>query len=382
MWFRRTDRVPTRPPGDSDQVGLFVNEDGQLLVARKGQQPESLGDAGPHNHNGTYAPAVHAHDSIAAGEHPDLAAHTTLGLSSEDHAHPHDHDADYSDVVHAHDTTHDHSGTYATNNHAHGLYATETDLSNHAETAHGLTAHAIDGSYHTGTDVLPTIGQKNALAGTAGTPGDGNRYVTSSDTRLSDARTPTAHDHDYAEPEHTHEAVGEAFPVGSVFISVVSTNPATLLGYGTWAAFGVGRFLLGTDSTAKETAGSSTHSHGFTQPSAHGALAHSGAAVSAHGSHTHQYSQVVNHTHAMTASNTVATSGTNPGRGSGTQGSITAPNPSGGVATGTTGNESSSLTHSVTQPSDHAAQSHSGGAVADGTNAPPSITAFLWERTA
>ena len=37
---------------------------------------------------------------------------------------------------------------------------------------------------------------------------------------------------------------GPAFPVGSVFLAVVSTNPATLLGYGTWSAFGAGRLLV------------------------------------------------------------------------------------------------------------------------------------------
>ena len=57
---------------------------------------------------------------------------------------------------------------------------------------------------------------------------------------------------------------GDAFPVGSVFIAVVSTNPATLLGYGTWAAFGSGRVLVGLDSgqtefdTVKETGGAKT----------------------------------------------------------------------------------------------------------------------------
>lgn len=42
---------------------------------------------------------------------------------------------------------------------------------------------------------FPTAAQKAALLGTSGTPGDGNRYVTNSDPRLSDARTPTAHTH-------------------------------------------------------------------------------------------------------------------------------------------------------------------------------------------
>ena len=42
--------------------------------------------------------------------------------------------------------------------------------------------------------------------------------------------------------------VSTAWPIGSVFISVVSTNPATLLGFGTWSAFGAGRMLVGLDS--------------------------------------------------------------------------------------------------------------------------------------
>ena len=57
----------------------------------------------------------------------------------------------------------------------------------------------------------------------------------------------------------------EAWPVGSVFISVVSTNPNTLLGYGTWTAFATGRTLVGIDSgdtdfdTVEETGGAKTH---------------------------------------------------------------------------------------------------------------------------
>jgi microcystin-dependent protein len=57
----------------------------------------------------------------------------------------------------------------------------------------------------------------------------------------------------------------EVFPVGFVWISVVSTNPATLLGYGTWVPFATGRTLVGIDSgdtdfdTVEETRGSKTH---------------------------------------------------------------------------------------------------------------------------
>jgi microcystin-dependent protein len=50
-----------------------------------------------------------------------------------------------------------------------------------------------------------------------------------------------------------------------VFISVVATNPATLLGYGTWVAFAAGRVLVGLDAgqtefdTVRETGGAKTH---------------------------------------------------------------------------------------------------------------------------
>jgi len=61
------------------------------------------------------------------------------------------------------------------------------------------------------------------------------------------------------------EILGAAWPVGSVFTAVVATNPATLLGFGTWAAFGAGRMTVGHDAgdpdfdTAEATGGAKTH---------------------------------------------------------------------------------------------------------------------------
>lgn len=68
-------------------------------------------------------------------------------------------------------------------------------------------------------------------------------------------------------------ALGALYPVGSIYTNAaVSTNPATLLGFGTWSAFGAGRFMVGLDAgnaafdTAQETGGSAdaivvSHSH-------------------------------------------------------------------------------------------------------------------------
>jgi hypothetical protein len=86
------------------------------------------------------------------------------------------------------------------------------------------------------------------------------------------------------------------YPVGSIYTnSSVSTNPGTLLGFGTWTAFGAGRVMVGFDSgnslfdTAEETGGSADailvshthtatvtdpgHLHSYTRPSSTQTLA-------------------------------------------------------------------------------------------------------------
>ncbi len=216
---------------------------------------------------------------------------------------------------------------------------------------------------------------------------------------------------------------GEAFAVGSVFIAYVETNPADLLGYGTWALLGAGKVLVNQDTGdsdfdvigdtggAKTTtatgsvsaptftgAALGTHSHGA---GTYVPSAHAGTAVADHGSHTHDYTQVPNHVHVQNAP-TSASGGAvlyalDTNASGSTSAGISTANPTGGVATGTTVGPNATLTHSVTQPSVHT-MSGSSEAVTAGTPAgtnsaptftgnavaslPPFIVVKMWRRTA
>jgi len=104
----------------------------------------------------------------------------------------------------------------------------------------------------TGSPVLPT--------GTTG--------VTQSSTDDTTKLATTAFVQDVA------DAVKAAlYPVGSIYCNATSsTNPGTLLGFGTWTAFGAGRVMVGLDAsnaafdTSEETGGSAnaivvSHTH-------------------------------------------------------------------------------------------------------------------------
>lgn len=70
---------------------------------------------------------------------------------------------------------------------------------------------------------------------------------------------------DYVTQEVLAQFLKSAYPVGSVYTSVVNTNPSTLFGFGTWSAFASGRTLVGVDTgqtefdTVEETGGAKTH---------------------------------------------------------------------------------------------------------------------------
>jgi hypothetical protein len=85
-------------------------------------------------------------------------------------------------------------------------------------------------------------------------------------------------------------ALSAVYPVGSIYINAaVSTNPNTLLGFGTWTAFGAGKVIVGLDAadalfdTLEETGGSKdaiTVSHTHTATVTDPGHLHSGGRVS------------------------------------------------------------------------------------------------------
>jgi len=145
-------------------------------------------------------------------------------------------------------------------------------------------------------------------------------------------------------------ALAAIYPVGSVYSNATSsTNPGTLLGFGTWTAFGAGRVPVGFDSTnvlfdtAEETGGSAdsvTISH-----------THTATTTATDAGHTHSY-------------NDNAYGAAPPGGG----GSAFGPSAT------TTGTGFASITAATTVAS--------AGVAGTNLNYQPYITVYMWKRTA
>jgi hypothetical protein len=149
-------------------------------------------------------------------------------------------------------------------------------------------------------------------------------------------------------------ALGALYPVGSVYINATnSTNPGTLLGFGTWSAFGAGRVPVGFDSgnalfdTAEETGGSAD-------------------------------AIVVSHTHTATSTSTVTDSGhihTTLGFGQGTSSTFSN---GGGNATANVSTASATTGITVATSTTNSTTGSSG----TNANYQPYITVYMWKRTA
>ena len=85
---------------------------------------------------------------------------------------------------------------------------------------------------------------------------------------------------------HASDLLGKIYPVGSIYMSMVATNPASLFGIGTWKRISQGRMLLGADDSgykAGATGGEATHTLSVNEMPAHS------HGISNSGDHTHNF---------------------------------------------------------------------------------------------
>lgn len=154
------------------------------------------------------------------------------------------------------------------------------------------------------------------------------------------------------------------WPVGSVFTSVVATNPADLLGIGVWEEIGAGRVLVGQDAgqaefdTLGETGGAKTHTLGVGEMPSH---------THTQDSHTHAQNA---HTHGeqLQGGTTGTTTGTHLMGSAATGGSLRAAGQSTAAAT------------AVNQNATAVNQNTGGGAAHN--NLQPYLVVRFWKRTA
>lgn len=151
-------------------------------------------------------------------------------------------------------------------------------------------------------------------------------------------------------------AIALLYPVGSIYTNATnSTNPATLLGFGTWTAFGAGRVMVGFNSanalfdTAEETGGSAD-------------------AITV--SHTHTATSTDSgHSHTLSISAGSSITGLGSSGSSGWQGANT-----GVTYVNTSGTNSSTASITTTVASS--------GSSGTNANYQPYITVYMWKRTA
>ena len=167
-----------------------------------------------------------------------------------------------------------------------------------------------------------------------------------------------------------------AYPVGSIYIAVVSTNPATLLGFGTWSAFGTGRTLVGIDTgdvdfdVVEETGGAKTVTLTSAEMPSHTHI---------QDAHTHTQDA---HTHTQDAhSHTQRRNATTTGANTGwtTAFDTSSSSPAADVNTGTGSTTATNQNAIATNQNATATNQNTGGGGAH-NNLPPYIICYFWKR--
>jgi len=161
------------------------------------------------------------------------------------------------------------------------------------------------------------------------------------------------------------DALQAMYPVGAIYInSGVTTNPSTLLGFGTWTAFGAGKVMVGYNSSdalfdsLEETGGSKdaiavSHTHTFSATTGN---------MSANASHAHlmKYTDITNESRNFGTNNNDSAQGYD----------LT------GYDSLNTSSTSTEHTHTVSGTTD------STGSSGTNANLQPYITVAMWKRTA
>ena len=141
------------------------------------------------------------------------------------------------------------------------------------------------------------------------------------------------------------------FPIGAIYSATVATNPGTLLGFGTWTAFGAGRVMIGAG-----TGGGATYTGGST----------GGSKDAVTVSHTHTFTGDALGTHAHTIAY-----GTGSFGGGG----------SSGLEAGSSRPGYPISTSSVSAGTPTGTISTTGSSGTD-ANLPPYVVVYMWQRTA
>lgn len=156
------------------------------------------------------------------------------------------------------------------------------------------------------------------------------------------------------------DTMKKIYPVGSIYMSTVSTNPATLFGFGTWEAMPAGRVLLaqgksswGTTYNAGSTGGEATHQLTVGELPSHSHIASSNTT----GEHSHTFSiNIAYHEQFFPYADSIS-------RGENKHG-----------ITSITSNPNGNHSHSITINNTGSNQPHN--------NLQPYISVYMWKRSA
>jgi hypothetical protein len=191
----------------------------------------------------------------------------------------------------------------------------------------------------------------NSLAGAISSKAD-IASPTFTGTPLAPTATAGSNTTQLATTAFVTAALGAIYPVGSIYINATSSsNPSTLLGFGTWEAFGAGRMVVGFNAsdvlfdTAEETGGSKD-------------------------------AIVVSHTHTATSTSTV----TDPGHFHSVARGLGADGTGGDALLSGSGLNSSTNTTGITVAT--STTNASTGSSGTNANLPPYIVVRMWKRTA